>query len=255
MPVVFLHGNPDTHRVWSPLLPYLRDEEVVALDLPGFGCPRPEGFHATRWEYRDWLLEQLERFDAPVHLVGHDVGGIIVQGAVIAGSERIASWTIASGVADPDYGWHRQGRVWQTAGLGETWRDGWLTMSDEDRINGMVSIGMPREGAEVAVKRYDRTLCDAALDLYRSLPYMGDWSFSAEQRYAPGLVLWGESDPFQPQEFGARQAELARASFFSLSAGHWWQYEQPKAAAELLRAHWQSVRLDGAVTAPADQAA
>ena len=37
--------------------------------------PVPDGFGATYLDYRDWLVGELERFDAPVDLVGHDWGG------------------------------------------------------------------------------------------------------------------------------------------------------------------------------------
>src|ERR1041385_2130951 len=37
-PVLLLHGSPDTHEMWLPLMAYL-DEQVrsIAIDLPGFG--------------------------------------------------------------------------------------------------------------------------------------------------------------------------------------------------------------------------
>ena len=42
MPVVLVHGVPETPAVWDPLRSKLSRDDVVALQLPGFGCPRPE---------------------------------------------------------------------------------------------------------------------------------------------------------------------------------------------------------------------
>jgi pimeloyl-ACP methyl ester carboxylesterase len=58
MPVLFVHGVPDTHRVWSALPGRIARPDLVTLSLPGFGCPRPDGFDATK-------EEELGRFWAP----------------------------------------------------------------------------------------------------------------------------------------------------------------------------------------------
>ena len=42
--------------------------------MPGFGCPRPAEFGATKDEYVEWLVAELEGMDGPVDLVGHDWG-------------------------------------------------------------------------------------------------------------------------------------------------------------------------------------
>jgi pimeloyl-ACP methyl ester carboxylesterase len=44
MPAVLVHGVPDTHRVWAPLIQRLRRDDVVTLSLPGSGCGVPAGF-------------------------------------------------------------------------------------------------------------------------------------------------------------------------------------------------------------------
>lgn len=49
--IVFVHGVPETAAIWTGVRAAL-DEESVALSLPGFGCPRPDGFAATKDDYR-----------------------------------------------------------------------------------------------------------------------------------------------------------------------------------------------------------
>ena len=62
MPVVFVHGVPDTHRVWRALIERLRRDDVVTLSLPGFGCGIPAGFDCTKEAYSEcshwWQLER-----------------------------------------------------------------------------------------------------------------------------------------------------------------------------------------------------
>ena len=41
MPAVLLHGVAETPVVWDPLRLHLTRSDVVALQLPGFGCAVP----------------------------------------------------------------------------------------------------------------------------------------------------------------------------------------------------------------------
>jgi pimeloyl-ACP methyl ester carboxylesterase len=76
MPAVFVHGVPETPAIWDGLRSCLRREDVIALQLPGFGCARPDGFAATKEAYVAWLVAALEPISAqgPIDLVGHDWG-------------------------------------------------------------------------------------------------------------------------------------------------------------------------------------
>jgi pimeloyl-ACP methyl ester carboxylesterase len=58
MPAVFVHGVPDTPEVWEAVVSRLGRKDVVRLALPGFACPLPAGFDATKDEYVDWILAQ-----------------------------------------------------------------------------------------------------------------------------------------------------------------------------------------------------
>jgi len=52
MPAVFVHGVPDTYHLWDPLRSDLRRSEVVAVSLPGFDTPVPDGFSASKGSVR-----------------------------------------------------------------------------------------------------------------------------------------------------------------------------------------------------------
>ena len=42
MPVVFVHGVPETAAIWSELIAALSRTDVITLSPPGFGAPRAE---------------------------------------------------------------------------------------------------------------------------------------------------------------------------------------------------------------------
>ena len=90
--MVLVHGNPETDAVWGPLVAELGRDDVVRLSPPGFGAPLPDAFGATVGEYRDWLVAELERFEAPVDLVGHDWGGGHVVNAAMARPDLPWHW-------------------------------------------------------------------------------------------------------------------------------------------------------------------
>ena len=76
MTAVFVHGVPETPSVWDPLVEHLTRQDTEQLQLPGFGCPLPDGFEPTMHRYAAWLSEALAGFDE-VDLVVHDWGALL----------------------------------------------------------------------------------------------------------------------------------------------------------------------------------
>lgn len=77
VPVVLLHGWPQTWHEWRKLIPRLAARyRVVAPDLPGLGeSSRPQDGYDKKTIASD-LREMCERLDlGRFHLVGHDWGG------------------------------------------------------------------------------------------------------------------------------------------------------------------------------------
>jgi pimeloyl-ACP methyl ester carboxylesterase len=84
---------------------------------------------------------------------------------------------------------------------------------------------------------------DCILKLYRSAVHAGaEWEDDFKRILAPGLVLWGEKDPYAGVEFGARLAEKTRARFVSFPAcSHWWQLERLGEVAAELEGFWGNI--------------
>ncbi|WP_328356144.1 alpha/beta hydrolase [Streptomyces sp. NBC_00445] len=99
----------------APRLP----PDSTALDLPGFGVPRPAGFGATMDEYVRWLEQELRGIDGPIDLVGHDWGALLVARVATKSSVAVRSWAVdVASILHPAYVWHNQARLWQTPGAG-----------------------------------------------------------------------------------------------------------------------------------------
>jgi len=91
MTLVFVHGFLGGAQQWAGQKEAFHDRNVVTLDLPGFGAnAHLEPLH-TIGAYADWVLARLtdkrvERFD----LVGHSMGGMVVQEMIARAPERIS---------------------------------------------------------------------------------------------------------------------------------------------------------------------
>src|SRR3954468_6953618 len=92
MPAVLVHGVPETPAIWEPLVSHLHRDDVITPQFPGFGCPRPDGFGATKEEYVEWLIGELEAIDGPIDLVGHDWGGGLTVRLVSTRPDLVRSW-------------------------------------------------------------------------------------------------------------------------------------------------------------------
>lgn len=241
--IIFVHGVPETATIWAKVRAAI-DRESVALSMPGFGCPRPDGFGATKDDYVDWLVGQLERVDGPIDLVGHDWGAGITYRVATAHGDRLRSWAADVGnIAHPDYEWHDFAKLWQTPGEGEAFVESQNAVPPEERAPLFEGMGVPPDDALEMAAGSDATMGACILALYRSAtpnPYhhWGPWSPTS----APGLVLHPTEDPFGDEKLAAEVAESLGARVGRIEgAGHFWPYQAPENAAAVLESFWTSL--------------
>ena len=246
MPALLVHGNPDSHLLWEPVIPHLDgDRKVVAVDLPGFAEPAPDGFPATKESYVDWIIGQLESLAArsgPVDLVGHDWGSLMVQRIASIRPDLLRSVAAGGAAVDVEYPWHEIAQVWQKPGEGERYMEEELT--PEVSVPYLIDNGMPREYAERNSWLVPGNK-DCILKLYRSAVKIGaEWQPDLERVEVPAMVIWGRTDPYVDLKWGERLAERMHGELVVLECGHWWPYERPRETAETLERFWDAV--DGA---------
>jgi pimeloyl-ACP methyl ester carboxylesterase len=237
MPAVFVHGVPDTHRVWNPLLASLTRKDVVALSLPGFGCARPEGFSPIKEQYVEWLIAQLEAIPQPIDLVAHDWGALLAIRTLSLRPELARTWAVGAAPVDSTYRWHSVAALWQTPEVGERIME---ALTPEALRQSLITAAVPEPNATETAAHVDATMKACILSLYRSAINVGqEWEPDLTNVPAKGLVLWGENDPYAATEFGTRLAQRTRAAFrFFPQCGHWWQLERPGEVASHLQSLW-----------------
>lgn len=243
MTKVFVHGNPETAFVWSELVPELERrgvDDIVLLSPPAFGAPVPDGFGATRLDYRDWLIGQIEALDGPVDLVGHDWGAGHTFAVAAARPDLLRSWAAdCAGLVHPDYVWHAAAQIWQTAGEGETSIAGLIAL-DGDQLGG--ALGISAKLAGNMADHIDEDMGQAILKLYRSaaqpaMRELGDQLAAADRR--PSLLLNATADPYVSPDMVSAVAERIGAEILTLEGlGHWWMFENPGLVADGLVAFW-----------------
>lgn len=246
MTVVLVHGNPETDAIWGPLVDALGRDDVVRLSPPGFGAPLPDDFSATYLDYRDWLERELERFDEPVDLVGHDWGGGHVVNVAMHRPELLRTWASdVVGLFDADYVWHDLAQVWQTPGAGEELVEAMMGGTVADRTAQMADLGLPTDIATSLAKAQGREMGRAILTLYRSaaqpvLREAGRGLGPAASR--PGLSILATEDPYVgTEDMRRRAAERAGARTEVLEGlGHWWMVQDPALGAEVLTRFWET---------------
>jgi pimeloyl-ACP methyl ester carboxylesterase len=247
MTVVLVHGNPETDAIWGPLVDALGRDDVVRLSPPGFGAPLPDEFPATYLAYRDWLEDELQRFDGPVDLVGHDWGGGHVVTAMMHRPELVRSWASdVVGLFDPDYVWHDLAQVWQTPGAGEELVNTLLGGTQQDRAERLAAFGIPMDIATSIAAEQGPDMGRAILLLYRSAaqPAMAEAGRALQNAAArPGLSLLATEDQYLgPAELRRRAADRAGARTEVLDGlGHWWMVQDPARGAAALTGFWESL--------------
>ena len=248
MPAVFVHGLPETSRIWDSLRRTL-DRDSIALALPGFGTDRPAGFTATKDAYAEWLADQLRGMEEPVDLVGHDVGALITLRVATAFDVRLRSFVVdVAPIFHPSFVWSERVHKLQTPGVGEDLLKGMREANPEDPDSTaarLANAGVPIEEARAMGAAHDETMSRSILDFYRSaVPNVGaDWWKDIEgPSRSRGLVLLLPDPPEEErmslevaQRLGAQRARLDDLE-------HCWMAEAPEVVAPVLRTFWASLQ-------------
>jgi pimeloyl-ACP methyl ester carboxylesterase len=248
MVAVFVHGVPETPRVWDGVRQRLSRTDTVAVSLPGFGTSVPSGFGSTMNEYAAWLAAELDQIvkdsGGPVDLVGHDWGAGFTMRVVSTQPALVRTWVLdAAGLADPDFEWHDFAKLWQTPGEGEAFFEGQLALPVPERAGSFIMFGVPEPAASEMAEGVDKRMAACILALYRSATAVHkEWGPDFVDVPRPGLVIVPSNDPFLSADGATRAGQRAGAQVTKLEGrGHWWMLEDPAGGAQVLESFWSSV--------------
>lgn len=230
-PTLYLHGVPNSSRVWEP---FLARSGGLALDLPGFGGSVKAGTFPYSIAAIDGFVERFVDFHAleRLALVMHDWGAAGLAFAQRA-PERIERIVLINALPLFDgYEWHRAARVWRTPVLGEL-AMGSLNMRLLRRaLRAANGAPLPEDELRQIYEELDFGTQRAVLKLYRSVRAgtLAAAGANLAQLHAPALIVRGERDPYIPARAAAQYAQALGGPCETLSlsdAGHWPWLDQP----------------------------
>jgi len=238
LPVLCIHGWPQSSYMWRHLLPELAlaGHRAVALDLAGFGDspPDPPGTYERR-------VETVERFRRQVGLdrvvlMVHDTGGLIGLRWACDHPDAVGGLVITNTGFFPDHVWIEIAQTMQTPIQGEALvdslsREAFGTLLDEASTS----------FDERALDQYWKAFSTlerrrGMLELYRSfdLDELKPYQARLAALDVPTLVLWGQGDEYLPVDYASRFASAIPGSKLVLLEGvrHFLFEDEPKRCAE-----------------------
>ena len=247
MPVVFVHGLPETREIWDPLREVL-DRDSVAVALPGFGTGRPEGFAGTKDAYAHWLAGKLDQLQEPIDIVGHDIGALLTMRIASAFEVPLRSWTVdVANIFHPRFAWPERVHRLQTPELGEQMlKEAREAAPDDPKSTAfrLAGAGVPPELARTMGNAHDEVTSRSILDFYRSaIPNVaaGWWDDITGPTRSRGLVLL-LPDPPEDEVMSMEVAGRLGARTERLhDLNHCWMAEAPDVVANVLERFWRSL--------------
>lgn len=240
VPLLLLHGNPDSGLVWDAVRHHLSGLTTFAPDLPGFGTrahqPPPDYQLSTLADQTADLLDTCGIAD-PLDLVVHDAGAFFGLPFAIQHPQRVRRLVILNTIFHPGYRWHVWARICRVPGVGE------LAMAGLSRrlLRWEMRRGSPSLDAASIAKTYAHigpAMKRNVLRMYRALPpeVFAPWhpQLLALTKQIPTTVVWGEDDPYLDRSYGE---QFGCPVEFLPGVGHWPQLEAPQRVAAIIREH------------------
>ncbi|MEM9558145.1 MAG: alpha/beta hydrolase [Acidobacteriota bacterium] len=245
--VVLLHGWPQSHREWDSVVPLLADAyDVLAFDLRGSGdSSKP----AEGYDQRTLAHDVVAALDSlaidRVHLVGHDIGGMVAFAFAHEHGERLLSLTILDvplpgtptfdAIARDPRAWHFG--FHRTPDLPEALVQGRERLYVEHFIR---SLAVQTNRALEHLDVYARNLSNpaalrAGFEYYRAFPTAESQNarYFEDKLTMPVLALSGGA-PWTYEMMKPLALHVEGGAIDG--SGHWLAEEQPEALAARLRA-------------------
>jgi pimeloyl-ACP methyl ester carboxylesterase len=237
-PVVYVHGIPTSPALWRDVVP-LVGARSLCFEMVGYGesIPAGVGRDISVTEQAEYLVAWLDAIGVETAvLVGHDLGGGVVQIAAVRQPKRCAGLVITNGVAYDS---------WPIPSVRVLQKLPALTSRLPDILVRAFLVTLFRRGHADAYttgeavrthwKPYQRHGAAEALTRQVQSLHTADTLAVAPELpklRVPSRVLWGAADGFQKVRYGERLARDLGTELRRIEAGrHWTPEDFPEAVA------------------------
>jgi pimeloyl-ACP methyl ester carboxylesterase len=238
--ILFLHGVPDTSKVWeSTIESFSGKYQCIAPDLPGFGrTSAPRKFEYSLENLSKFIVQLLTslKITDRIHMVIHDIGGIVGLAYAINNPEKVKSLTIMDTTFFSNYEWHAMAKTWRKPIIGEL---AMYLMGRKQFSLAMKKSAPVLTNTQIQSNYESLTWSNRRMILrfYRSLDpiIFKQWEDQLQNlsQNFPSQVIWGENDKFLPvahaQRFGTNNIHILK------NTGHWPMLEHPKTVNKLIK--------------------
>lgn len=242
VPVVMVHGIPTSPVLWRHVVPLVEGRRL-AWEMVGYGSSIPAGHgrDISVGRQADYLLAWMRALDlAPAVLVGHDLGGGVVQIAAVRRPEACAGLVLTNSICYDSWPIPSVKAMRAAAPLVErlprplfrATLAGFIRRGHDDATRAAESSEAHwapyRQHGPRPFVRQIRSLDPAdTLAVASALPSLG----------VPARLVWGAADPFQKLAYGERLAADLGAPLRPLAgARHFVPEDHPAEVAEAVRA-------------------
>ncbi|MFW5926192.1 MAG: alpha/beta fold hydrolase [Myxococcota bacterium] len=214
-PVVLVHGIPTSPALYRKVLPRVADARLLAWEMVGYGESIPEGRgrDLSVWQQSEFLLSWMRSLDiGRAVLVGHDLGGGVVQVAAVREPELCAGLVLTNAIGYDS---------WPIPSVKSIRAAGDLVSRMPNRLlksamgvliyRGHDDRGVAHESLDLHFAPYAEH--DGARALVRQVRALDTRDTLQIQtslgklRGRPARVVWGADDPFQKVRYGERFAQ------------------------------------------------
>lgn len=239
-PVILVHGIPTCPALWRDVAPLIEGHRVLAWEMPGYGAsiPEGEGRDISVSAQADYLVAWMRAIGIErAALVGHDLGGGVVQIAAVRHPEMFSGMLITNGISYDSWpvplikGVAMAGSILQYAPDGSLHALLRMIYGKGHETDAAAEAAFAAHaghydahgGAEAFVRQAKSLNVEDTKAVADRLPLLD----------MPARIVWGAADDFQKIEYGERLAKDLRAPLRRIEGGkHFTPEDHPQLIAE-----------------------